>query len=227
MFQKCYFLLIFCRKFGTSKRWGEGDKKDITDLLAVTMELQNEDWQAKIQSTENKVTQLQATLHQKETKITELTKKLKHFIQIHNNQLTNHAHGMVTTKQHLAEVFDNPKKDTLTKLEEATTGFLQRTDQILYHRDMLMEERAKCLTMLNVKDDRKGLDRVVKEKLTQSQESSNTTAKGEVNQNDDNTLKKKVTTQADDIRQLNKRITNMEEMLEQKTEIIKSLQQAK
>jgi hypothetical protein len=217
--------LSICRKFGSSKRFGEGDKKDIIDVLAVKMQLLNEEWERKLDSSGSEVMKLEKIIKNKEGLTKQMSDSLLDFLKNHNRQLTNHAHGMVSTTQHLTEIFDNPPKDDLKKYKDSIEKFLSRVDLILYHRDGLMEERSQCLKALGVKDDRNSLDRVVKQKLSSiasgqnqnRQEPSPPRLQSEVSNMD-------ADEQTMYIKQLNKRLNDMEEAIVEKDDLIKELQ---
>ena len=174
----CFVTSVF-RKFGTSKRFGEGDKKDVVDLLGVRMQLLNEEWQVKSQKTNDHVTELQNLIDKRQKLAKNVNKTLHTFIDKHKKQLSNNAHGMVTTTQHLEKIIADSKKDTLENMEETLEAFLDRLGQVLYHRDMLMEERGKCLEMLGVKDERKSLDRALQQKLLTAPASKNELTPGQ------------------------------------------------
>ena len=228
--------MLISRKFGTSKRFGEGDKRDMIDLLGVTMQLQNEDWRKKIKVSADKIEELEKVISHREAIAVQTLKQLKDFTKTHHKRLTTHAHGMTTTSQMLFNIFESNKSETIVKLREIIDLFLTRCDQVLRHRDGLMEERGRCLDALGIKDDKNQVDMALRARLsalnaTINKYADNTNALANVQRIDTDSsgmskeeliaeLNKRNAT----IKQLNKRLTDLEDKSMDKDELITQLQ---
>ena len=152
---------IVYRKFGSSKRFGEGDKKDIMDLLAVKIHLKNEEWQRRIQATEDKLTSLQNTLNRRETTALETSRIVRDFVREHEKRLKTHAHGLITTSDTVTGMRTNSDNTTLTDLKASISKVLFRMDQMITQREALLTEKSKCFQTLKIKDEQQRLDQAI------------------------------------------------------------------
>ena len=154
------FRFLFFRKFGSSKRFGEGDKKDILDLLAVKIQLNNEEWQKKIQETEDELKRVKAVMKERETTAREISRNVQDFTLNHEKKLVTHSHGLVTTSDVVTGMSndDNNNNRTLVALKDVITRLLFRINQIMTQREALQTERLRCFDVMKMKDQSQRTD---------------------------------------------------------------------
>jgi cell division septum initiation protein DivIVA len=145
------------RKFGPSKRFSESDKREVAELIAVKLQLSQDDWQ---RETERIQQELDANIQQirsRDELAQHIVAILRDFARKHETQLTSHAHDMTTTQELVRQMMIGESTenggDLLPRLQKNLKAFFHQVKTLLNHRDSLYYEREKCLRLLGVQND--------------------------------------------------------------------------
>lgn len=153
------------RKFGQKKRFSEKDKQEVTQLIAVKLQLAHNDWGREKDKTHRQLDRVTAEIEAKENRGLRLASVLREFVLKHQGQLARHDPGGATiTEELVRRMIEMPKREkVLEDFKESLENFFRQIEMTLRHRDALMEERERCLRLLKVKADggRVQLDQVV------------------------------------------------------------------
>lgn len=142
-----YTFHLYCRKFGSNKRFSELDKKEIEDLIALKLQVSKEEWQTELELVRSQLSQAAQALRKKEEQTKQIEKQLEKFNLRNQERLANTAHGMVTTSELLQQSPDD--NDSLSWLEYQIVHLLSLVHRALDTKECLEEEREKCLSLLN------------------------------------------------------------------------------
>ncbi|ELU10769.1 hypothetical protein CAPTEDRAFT_223621 [Capitella teleta] len=159
--------MITHRKFGTSKRFSELDKKDMTELIAVKIQISKEEWKQELDLVKENLEAQKNAIKSRDQQSRALREELVEFIKDNEAALTSQAHGMTTTSEHLrGSVADDDLMAILVK----TSRFLtKRIKTVLKEKEMFMHEREKCMDIIQAKmvDREKPLDQLLLLRLDQ------------------------------------------------------------
>ena len=132
------------------------------DLLAVKIHLNNEEWQKKIQETEDELKRVKSVMKKRETTAREISRNVRDFTTNHERKLVTHSHGLVTTSDVVTGMTsDDNSNTTLTALKDVITRLLFRIDQIMTQREALQTERARCFDVMKKKDQSQRTDEAI------------------------------------------------------------------
>ncbi|KAI0207808.1 hypothetical protein LSAT2_007551 [Lamellibrachia satsuma] len=154
--------MLVHRKFGSSKRFCETDKKDMQELLALKLQVSRDEWQRENEKLQEALNASRATTSTREVRAQKLVRALSGFVKENSEYLATHAHGMITTSDTLRKSLEDANKDGLGRLEGALDELLKRFTTVLTHRQMLHREREKCIKSMDVKDERMPLDSAIR-----------------------------------------------------------------
>ena len=209
----CMCMSLYFRKFGTSKRLCEADKKDMTELLAIKLLINKEEWEREMDEVNSQLKSETLKNESKDSKTRKLSSSFKKFVKNHEKQLATYAHGMTSTSQALQLSFQESHMDQLGKVQSNVDKLLDRLSKILANKDALAREREKCMRILGEKDDKASLDEVLTKVL------NNNGAGSSVDK-----LEKAVLDKERDKKRLNKRVTDLEHDVMEKDERIAELE---
>ena len=191
------------RHFGTSKRFSERDKKEIQELVAMKAQTAKEAWRRQLEKTKIELDQQRRNEQTKDTRLQQLNERLNRFKKLHQNQLFSLMHDMKSTSDVLRVSYQDPSKDYLLHLEEKIDVILRRMSLTLRERETLLNERERCLKVLNIQKKSIMLDQAMKgclDKIPEQLEKS----------------RKEVRRNEQIISKLKKQICDLEEMLNSK-----------
>ena len=200
---------VLRRKFGTSKRLCEGDKRSIRDLMATKLQVVTDEWRLAATRLEGSLAAERAATAAHETRCRHLVTSLCEFLHEHEAQLTTHAHGMITTSDTLRRSLDDVRRDTLSRLQAGIGELLNQLARTLAQRDGLERERDKCQKLLSVEDAHEPLDVAVR-RLLQRDDTA-----GEV--------RAASAERAREAKRLNSRLLDLEDALQEKEDLVKVL----
>ena len=206
--------MLVHKKFGTSKRLSEGDKKEMKELMALKIQMSKAEWKKELDQVHEQLRQQSDLNHLKDTKAQSLNTTVRYYLRDHDAQLASHAHEMTTTSDIIAKsnVQSSESSDErLDGLKFHLETLFNKVTRCLANRDLILREREKCLKILGVKDEKESLDVVIKDQLEN--------------------LPKQLKACQDELAKKNKSIqrqngtmSDLEDELQKKDELIKSLQ---
>lgn len=145
-----------------SKRFSESDKKEVTELIAVKLQLAHDDWRREADKVKRELDRVTSEIKAKDERALRLARTLRDFVKKHERQLVTHSHDRTTTTELVRKMMLPPSEDSVLKdFQENLEGFFHQVEMILNHRDSLFYEKEKCLRLLKVEDDRVQLDEVI------------------------------------------------------------------
>jgi hypothetical protein len=153
----------FHRKFGTSKRFSEGDKKEMSEMIALKLQIARDEWQKETNRLKETLQEERAARQIREEMALTISKLQREFVRRHESQLVTHAHDMITTRELIQRILnDSVSSDILFQFKDNLEKFLRQMASALNQRDALYYEKQKCLKMLGVTNDPKvALDSVI------------------------------------------------------------------
>ena len=60
---------MFCRKFGPSKRFSEADKREVSDLIAVKLQLSQDDWRRETEKVKTELERLTNEIQERDDRL--------------------------------------------------------------------------------------------------------------------------------------------------------------
>ncbi len=212
------------RKFGSSKRFSEGEKREMQELMATKLQVSKDEWTRETEKIVNELKSEQEENANKEKISRQIVSTLRSFAKENRSKLATHAHGMITTSHAIQLSVEESSKDLLTKLHENFVRVLARFEKILAHRELLLEERERCLKILNV-DEKNDLSGALSQRLMLPHPPS--ASNGHVVLNGGKTSPVVEGDEKDKdrmIKRLNKKIADLEHEIQEKEEYIQRLQ---
>lgn len=135
------------RKFGTSKRFAESDKRDIAEILMSGLTSHRERCQLEIESLENRLETARIENKVKRTLQANVSSQVIDFAKSQGRRLESHAHDMTTTSELLLHLAECPDKE---QLQFCLENILEKTSKVLPSMESMCYEKEKCLQLLSV-----------------------------------------------------------------------------
>lgn len=143
------------RKFGTSKRLSEVDKKEIAGTIAIKIQMSKEEWKLELNRLQFELRETMTECKVKENQILEMDKQLAEFIRQNRTALVSQAHDLTSTTDLLrTSIADN---DVIARMEERLQYVLQRMRRVIEERDLMQNDRDQCFKTLGISDDTQSL----------------------------------------------------------------------
>jgi len=140
---------LACRKFGTSKRFSEAEKKEISELIAIKLQIADDERLMEIDKIKAELTETVETLSGRD-RIAQIVYDMERaFVRKHQKQLETHAHDMRTTRQFIDDILKqevppggvNPLSFAKDRLE----GLFKQMSVALNQYESLYYEKEKAL----------------------------------------------------------------------------------
>lgn len=93
-------------RFGTSKRFSETDKKEMSELIAVRLQIAEDEWRAEIDKVNELLRDAVRRLDSRDQLAVGLGREMREFVRRHEKQLVSHAHDMTTTREFIRHMLD-------------------------------------------------------------------------------------------------------------------------
>lgn len=150
-----------CRKFGTSKRFSETDKKDMAEMIAIKLLITQEEWQKDLSKSKDEFEEVMARLRARDELTLQIYDMTRTFVRDRESQLVTHAHDMVTTQDVIRKCLREPTNQVLDQLRDNLERLFRQMALALNQREALYYEKEKCLKLLGVKQPKVALDEVI------------------------------------------------------------------
>lgn len=144
--------MLVHRKFGASKRFSEGEKREIQELLAIKLQVTRDEMSRELDKLETQMKADREEYSSKDRQTRSLAATLRDFVKRNENRLTTHAHGMTTTSEALQLCVEEGNQDLVTKLSDNLSRVIKRLEIVLAHRENLIDERGRCARILGVSE---------------------------------------------------------------------------
>jgi len=135
------------RKLGTSRKYSEGDKRDIAAILSSHFISSRDLWTEQMSHTQDELNELEEEHEHKLSLWNSLVADTIQFARVHASQLDSHAHDMMTTTDVLSRL-SRAGLTTDSIFIESLERLLDKISKSIEHRDGLNYEREKCFSLL-------------------------------------------------------------------------------
>jgi hypothetical protein len=157
--------VFVCRRFGTSKRFSETDKKDMAELIAIKLQIADDEWQLEINKVKDELTEAVQMLTGRDQLAQVIYDMQRNFVRKHQKQLETHAHDMRTTRDFIEQILKqeappggvNPLsfvKDRLEGLFKQMAFALNQYESLNYEKEkslrLASREQRICLLKLTI-----------------------------------------------------------------------------
>ncbi|OAF64657.1 hypothetical protein A3Q56_07604 [Intoshia linei] len=144
--------LLVHRHFGSKKRFSERDKKHLKEIIAKKIQVCKEKWKYKFQHMDTQIDDKNNLLTKCNGSLSQMNRKLRHFLRHYHDGLTNHAHGLKTT----SDVLKSAPVDTdvLSIFMNNFDTMMSCSVPLINKIQMLQEERERCFVLFSGKTRR-------------------------------------------------------------------------
>ncbi|CAD5125213.1 DgyrCDS13454 [Dimorphilus gyrociliatus] len=147
--------MLVHRKFGTSRRLSELEKKEIQDMIALKIQISKEEWRTELKELRDELEHQQNLEKHRKAKEIEIAKTLSKYIKDNKDKLSNNAHDMETTTQLLNAPTEDG--DNLPVIRREVQYILKKFSATLVEKSILSEDRERCLKALKLPLDTSSL----------------------------------------------------------------------
>lgn len=193
------------RCFGSSKRFSESDKRNVTDVLASKMQMTKLLWKSRMNVLLQENQALKDRHTQRELSIASIQAKIDSFLKRNEFKLFDFMVDLRSTTQAL--MVDEGKQDQLQRLGDSTTYVIQKFTRALMERETSAKDIDNVRALLKA-DKQKSLFLAIQAFTT------DTDKKMQDMDREIKTLKRRIIEFEDDIDSKNKEIDNLMEELE-------------
>src|SRR6218665_910088 len=155
------FCCTLSRKFGTSKRFSETDKKEMAEMIAIKLLITQEEWQNDLAKSKDDYSELMSRLKARDDLALQIYDMTRSFVRDREKQLVTNAHDMVTTQDVIRKCLREPTGQVLDQLRDNLERLFRQMALALSQREALYYEKQKSLKLLGVKQPKAALDEVI------------------------------------------------------------------
>lgn len=155
------FCCTLSRKFGTSKRFSETDKKEMAEMIAIKLLITQEEWQNDLAKSRDDYSELMSRLKARDDLALQVYDMTRSFVRDREKQLVTNAHDMVTTQDVIRKCLREPTGQVLDQLRDNLERLFRQMALALSQREALYYEKQKSLRLLGVKQPKAALDEVI------------------------------------------------------------------
>jgi len=124
----------------------------MSEMIAVKLIIARDEWQKELNRLNDTLIDERAARQVKDEVALKLADIQRKFVQTHETQLVSHAHDMVTTRELIQRILNEPMgSDVLFQFRDNLEKFLRQVSMALNQRDALFYEKEKCLKLLGEK----------------------------------------------------------------------------
>ena len=153
--------MIVHRKFGTSKRIAEIDKREITELLAQRAQASKEAWRRQLDKVRGDLNETSYLKENEGEMVRLLLEKIEDFMRVQKIKINIHNHTTLSTSDDPTRERRTTTERNLKRLDARQSELLEALSRVILERDKLEEEKKKCMTLLKVDKKCVHLDQVI------------------------------------------------------------------